>query len=120
MARPTNVTCKMSSRDACRTTGPSMVVWSSCVVLLNTSVIMITLKAFLFMLFQFSALRPPSPGPGCFSTRRTRMPQYDKMAKKTRDLDMNKHASSDMERAKTGNMKSSRISSQSTTQQSNL
>lgn len=69
------VSCRRTSMDATKTEGPSMMDCSSWVMLLNPRVMMMTLKAFLFMVFQFSVPLDPSPGPGCFRTRRTRRPQ---------------------------------------------
>lgn len=90
MDRLTNVTCRAACCEAHNSVGPSMKTRRNCVVLLNTRVIKMILKAFLFMLFWLSPSLSPSPGPGCFSTQRTWTLQYNMRTRKNRDTDMSR------------------------------
>lgn len=89
-------------------------------MLVNTRVITMIVKAFLFRPFRLSWPLLPSPGPGCFSTQRTWTLQYNMSTRKNRDMETSRYNTCMTESVKVGMMQYSSISSQATIQQANL
>lgn len=81
MDRLTHKSSRTTSCDSLSSLTLRMKTRRSCVVLVNTRLVVMTSKAFVFV--PLWLLWSLSPGP--FSTRRTRRPQYNMITKKNMD-----------------------------------